>query len=68
MPRRSPREWTAKLGIVREEADEALCWLIFVERSGMAPGQRTELEALIDEARQLTRIFAASYRTSKNRG
>jgi four helix bundle protein len=64
---RSDREWPAKLGIVREESDESVFWLLFVQRTGMAGDRRAELDALVDEASQLARIFMASYRTSKKR-
>ena len=33
------KEWVAKLGVVREEADEALFWLIFIHRAGIATGR-----------------------------
>jgi len=36
---RSGKEWVAKLGVVREEADEALFWLIFIHRAGIATGR-----------------------------
>ena len=64
---RSPKEWRARLGIVLEEADESLFWLVFVQRSGLDAGDRAQLDALANEARQLARIFGASYRTSKPR-
>ena len=64
---RSPKEFSAKAGVLREEADEALFWLTFVSRSGMASGVRQEVGALTDEAGQLARIFGAAYRTSKRR-
>lgn len=64
---RSRKEWTAKLGMIREEADEVLFWLIFVSRSGMSTDSGSTLGALTDEAGQLARIFASAYRTSKER-
>jgi four helix bundle protein len=64
---RSPAEWVAKIGIVREESDEALFWLMFTQRADVAVADEGRLAALIDEADALTRIFAASYRTSRNR-
>ena len=64
---RSDREWVAKLGIVREEADESVHWLIFIRRAGLADDRRSVVEALLDEARQLTRIFVAAHHTSRNR-
>jgi four helix bundle protein len=64
---RSHREWTAKIGIVREEADESLGWLIFIDRTGMASASREAGQILLAEARQLARIFGASFRTSQFR-
>jgi hypothetical protein len=51
------------MGIVREEADESLFWLIFLQRSGIAHGGA--VNELIDEGTQLARIFGAAYRTSR---
>ena len=65
---RSPAEWLAKIGVVREESDEALFWLRFIQRAGPAGVDKTSLTPLIDEADALTRIFAASYRTSRPGG
>jgi four helix bundle protein len=62
---RSRKEFSAKIGIVREEADESLFWLIFVQRAGMDSRDPSAVAALINEARQLARIFSAAYRTSK---
>ena len=64
---RSDREWIAKLGVVREEADESVHWLIFIQRAGLAGDRRSAGEALLDEARQLTRIFVSAYCTSRDR-
>ena len=62
---RSTREWVARLGVIREEADECVLWLLFIQRAGMADGRQNSVDALLDEARQLTRIFVSAYRTSK---
>ena len=62
---RSTREWIAKLGVIREEADECVLWLLFIQRAGMADDRQRSVDALLDEARQLTRIFVSAYRTSK---
>lgn len=64
---RSDREWIAKLGVVREEADESVHWLLFIQRAGIAGDRRSAGEALLDEARQLTRIFVSAYCTSRDR-
>jgi four helix bundle protein len=64
---RSDREWVAKLGIVREEADESVHWLIFIQRAGLADNRRSVVDTLLNEAQQLTRIFAAAYNTSRKK-
>jgi len=65
---RSHREWLAKMGVAREEADESLFWLIYVGRAGVVLGKASAIAALTDEAQQLARIIAASYRTGVSRG
>ena len=55
------------MGIVREESDESLFWLVFIQRSGIAADRNAETSTLTTEADQLVRIFAASYRTGKAR-
>ena len=62
---RSRPEFIAKLGIVREEADEAVFWLEFARQSGLAG--EPETAELSREVRELAAIMAASYRTSKAR-
>jgi four helix bundle protein len=64
---RSDREWIAKLGVVREDADESVHWLLFIQRAGLASDGRSTADSLLDEARQLTRIFVAAYCTSRDR-
>jgi four helix bundle protein len=61
---RSRPEFVAKLGVVREEADETLFWLEFAQRSGLAIGSK--VPNLAAESQQLAAIFAASYRTAKS--
>jgi four helix bundle protein len=54
----------AKIGIVLEEADEAVLWLELMTESGIIPYDKTK--ALLREAKELTAIFAASQRTAKH--
>lgn len=61
---RSHREFTAKLSIALEEADEAIGWLELSHREGILRGDAT-LKAL-DEGRQLTRILAKSRETAQS--
>jgi len=60
---RSKAEFTAKLGIVIEEADETALWLELLGESGIIKPSR--LRELLDEANQLLALFAASWRTLK---
>lgn len=60
---RSRAEFVSKLGLVVEEADEAVYWLELMTRSGLTAA--ANLEGLLDEAQQLRAIFAASYGTAR---
>jgi four helix bundle protein len=60
---RSKAEFVARIGVVVEEADEAVLWLELMTESGIVPAEKTE--ALLKEANELTAIFAASQRTAK---
>lgn len=61
---RSKAEFVAKMGVVVEEADEAILWLELMTESGIVPLKKTEL--LLKEANELTAIFAASQRTARH--
>ena len=58
---RSSKEFLAKIGVVNEEADEAVFWLEYI-RDTKLDGTSTMLR-LYAEAKELRAIFAASYRT-----
>lgn len=60
---RSRAEWNSKIGVVAEEADEAVHWLEFVLASDLAKLQR--VGPLLREAKELRAIFAASAATSR---
>jgi four helix bundle protein len=62
---RSTAEFVAKLGIVIEEADEAAFWLELLGDSGEISANK--LSGVLDEARQLVRMFSASKRTTTAR-
>jgi four helix bundle protein len=65
---RSRREFVAKIGTVREEADETVFWLSFMDEAGIVPSAAMrETARLKDEAQQLARIFAATYRTARKK-
>jgi 3-hydroxyisobutyrate dehydrogenase len=59
---RSRAEFTAKLGIVAEEADETVYWLELIRDGKLLPGNK--LAELLQEADELTAIFTAGRRTS----
>jgi four helix bundle protein len=63
MPARRKSEFIAKIGIVVEEADEAVLWLELLIESGIVPAEKADL--LLSEARELTAIFTASQRTAR---
>jgi four helix bundle protein len=60
---RSKAEFTSKMGIVVEEADETVFWLEVLAESGVVRVQRAA--DLQREANELLAIFSASLRTSK---
>ena len=51
------------MGVVVEEADEAILWLELMTESGIVSAAK--IEALLKEANELTAIFAASQRTAR---
>jgi four helix bundle protein len=58
---RSTADFTSKLGLVLEEADETLFWLELLVDAGVA--QREQIGAPLNEANQLVSIFVTSLRT-----
>ena len=60
---RSHAEFTAKTGVVVEEADESLGWLEFIDAAELLTTQK--LPTLIAEARELVAIFSSSYGTAR---
>ena len=60
---RSRDEFIAKLGIANEETDEVVYWLEFFRSTAL--GDQATVEALLQEARELRAILAASCRTAK---
>ena len=62
---RSSKEWRAKLGVVVEESDESIYWLLFIKKALPEHAADPRLAELTDEAEQLTKIFGASLRTSR---
>ncbi len=60
---KSSADFIYKIEIVLEEADESHYWLEVVRDAEMVKG--LELDRLINEANQLTAIFAATDKTAK---
>jgi four helix bundle protein len=60
---RSKAEFVARIGIVAEEADEAILWLELLTESGITKPELTD--ALLKEARELAAILTASQQTAK---
>ena len=58
---RSRAEFQAKLGTVFEEADECAGWLEYLR-----DGRIQDDPALVEEARELARIFAKAVQTARN--
>lgn len=62
---RSTAEMISKLSIVEEEADESGFWIELIEEHGLRT--RRQVEALAQEAGELTAIMVASRRTLRKR-
>ncbi|HXW06224.1 MAG TPA: four helix bundle protein [Vicinamibacterales bacterium] len=60
---RSTREFIAKIGVAAEEADECIGWLQALLAARI--GDAEETSALLQEANELTAIFAASEKTAR---
>ena len=60
---RSRAEFIAKIGIVLEEADEAVFWLELFQEGNIFPAEK--LCDLVREANELVAIFVTSLRTAK---
>ena len=59
---RSKAEFTAKIGVVAEEADESVYWLELITEKKLLDNL---VAPLLAEACQLTAIFSASRRTAR---
>jgi four helix bundle protein len=61
---RSRRDFINKLGMVVEESDESVFWLMFVGRSGM--NETTDQKELLSEGREWLAIFIQSAKTASD--
>jgi four helix bundle protein len=59
---RSRAEFISKIGTVEEESDETALWLELLIESSIIPARK--LNALLEEANELTAIMAASRKTA----
>ena len=62
---RSKAEFISKLGIVEEEADESAFWLELIIEGELL--KQPQVQPLLDEASELTRIIARSRVTASSR-
>jgi four helix bundle protein len=62
---RSDAEFAARVGVVLEEADESAFWMEVLTEAGIS--KCPQAVDLLDEANQLTAIFAASSITARRR-
>src|SRR5690242_21773338 len=62
---RSKAEFVARMGIVAEEADEAVLWLELLQDTQILTAK--QLEDISNEARELAAIFSASQKTARNK-
>jgi four helix bundle protein len=62
---RSPSDVVAKLGIVEEEADEAIYWMELLADAGVVPAE--QIGELKKEANELVAMTVASIKTLRSR-
>ena len=60
---RSHAEFTARIGVVAEEADENVFWLDVLSKAKLTPSEL--LPQLLQEARELLAIFSATVGTAR---
>ena len=60
---RSTRDFSNKIGVVLEESDESAYWMELIIEGKIMPENR--VASLLQEANELTAIFAATHKTVK---
>ena len=60
---RSTRDFSNKVGVVLEESDESAYWMELIIEGKVMPENR--VTGLLQEANELTAIFAATHKTTK---
>lgn len=63
---RSHAEFTAKMGVVSEEADESVFWLTRMVNAKIG-STTVDIRGLLSEAEELARIFGAAHRTARRK-
>jgi four helix bundle protein len=61
---RSRAEFSARIAVVSEEADETVFWLELLSDGGIVPNER--LRDLLREANELAAIFGAAHETARH--
>lgn len=62
---RSTAEFLSRLGVVEEEIDESLYWLVMLVEAGLVGQQR--LAALMKEANEIASIIVSAIKTTRRR-
>ena len=60
---KSPADFAHKVGIAVEESDESALWMELIIEDNILPAK--QVESLLQEANELTAIFCASIKTSR---
>lgn len=60
---RSKKEFTARLGVAVEEADETVYWLELLVAAELLP--ESKIAPLLNEAEEILKILASSYATAR---
>ena len=60
---RSSKDFINKIGVVLEESDESVFWMELIVEGKVMPENR--VSSLLQEANELTAIFAATHKTLK---
>lgn len=59
----SKADFTSKMGIVEEEADESAFWMELISAAGLMKAEK--IQSLLTEANELTAIAVASIKTAR---
>ena len=62
----SRADFIHKMGVALKELNETQIWLLMIQRAELLPA--TEVETVLDECRQLSRMINASIQTARRNG